>query len=174
MTDTLRVMQLIDQLGTSRNLDEVCALLTSSPALGQRIDGASLLLLEDNTLNEHGRAHMPGAPADFSRLRLSFPTPLALALASPQATSYALNSTDTLHPDISSPLETSGFASVWMLPLTSRLEPFALLMAFSRQAAEKPVIAPSHEKLLASSVKLAIRHTKWRVDRQSDHPRLAG
>lgn len=168
-------MQLADRVGASTNLDDACRAVVSSGALGQPFDAASLLVRDHaGLLYERGRHQLPGSPDDFASLSLTFPTPLALALASPRSSVIALESAHALHPEISYPLESSPFASVWLLPLLSAKEPFAVLMAFSCSPAEQPALEINHEQLLASGMKLAIRQNSWRFSNQPSHSRLAG
>ncbi|MEX2441568.1 MAG: GAF domain-containing protein [Pontimonas sp.] len=175
MIDTLLLMRLVDKLGQSTHLDDVCRLVVSSKALGYPLAAASLLVRDDQgVLQERGRYQLPGSPADFANLALTFPTPLALALASPQSSTVTLGAAHSLHPDISYPLESSPFASVWLLPLSSAGEPIGVLMAFSPPRAVPPALEISHEKLLASGLTLAVRQNSWRYRSQPTHPRLAG
>jgi hypothetical protein len=174
MIDTLRLMQLVDRVGSSTSLDEACRAIVQSSALGHPFDAASLLVRDHSgLLYERGRHQLPGSPEDFAALSLTFPTPLALALARPRSSIISLESAQALHPEISYPLESSPFASVWLLPLVTMSEPFAVLMAFSAQA-DKPTLEVSHERLLASGVKLAVRQNSWRFSNQPSPSVLAG
>lgn len=175
MIDTLQLMRLVDKLGHSTHLDDVCRLVVSSNLLGYPLDAASLLVRDDQgILHERGRHQLPGSPADFACLDLTFPTPLALALASPRSSTVTLGSAHSLHPDIAYPLESSPFASVGLLPLSWAREPIGVLMAFSRPGAVPAALEMSHEKLLASGLTLAIRQNSWRYSNQPAHTRLAG
>ncbi len=174
MSDTLQIMQLVDQMGRSRSLDDVCRLVAASRALGHTLDAASVLVCDDDgVLQERGRHLVPGSPADFSHLELTFPTPLALALARPGSSALPIDASNVLHPNISVALHSSGFAGVWMLPLSLSHEPFALFLGFSQSLTTLPTLSRHHEELFASGLKLAIRHHSWRQGASTHPPRLA-
>jgi hypothetical protein len=174
MSDTLQIMQLVDQMGRGRSLDDVCRLVIASRAVGHTLDAASILVCnDDGVLQERGRHLVPGSPADFSQLELTFPTPLALALARPGSSTFPIDASNVLHPDISFPLHASGFAGVWMLPLSLSHEPFALFLGFSQSLTKLPTLSRHHEELFSSALKLAIRHHSWRQGATTHPPRLA-
>ena len=171
MTDTLRMMEVVDSLGQVSDLEGACRVLASSPALGRPFHAASLALVDDHaTLSEMARFNVPGLPQDFWGIRLWVESMLSNMLVTNQPTLLHRGLFHALHPDIGHDWSSSPFESLWVLPVAERGVPYGALLMFSKEILPSVDLDESHRDMLTTSLKLVLRSHEWRHGLQPTQP----
>jgi hypothetical protein len=163
MSDTLRVMEVVDSLGQVTELEGACRVLVSSPALGRPFHAASISLVDDSArLSEMARFNMPGLPQDFWHLRLWVDSMLSQVMVANQPGVIHRGLFPALHPDIRHDWSANPFESAWVLPIVERGVPYGALMMFSKERVDSVDLDDSHRDMISTSVKLLLRSHEWR------------
>ena len=163
MSDTLRMMEVVDSLGQVTDLEGACRVLASSPALGRPFHAASIGLVDDHaTLSEMARFNLPGLPQDFWHLRLWVESTLSQLMVSNQPSLIHRGLFHSLHPDIGHDWSANAFESLWVVPIVERGVPYGALFLFSKDIVESIDLEDSHRDMLTTSIKLLLRSHEWR------------
>lgn len=160
MADTLRLMQLVESMGTARGLNELCRVVAQSSAWPQRFHSVVVGAYEpDGSLIEAGRFDVPGEPGSGYR---ELP--------------HLSDIPDTFHTAprgviVSLPgNEFSSEMSCWIVPIRSHGTPFGLLACWTPETISSLPLAESQEHLVSTGVKLGLRQ---HVARHHDSQRYA-
>ena len=155
MADTLRLMQLVDAMGTARDLNELCRVVAQSTAWPQRFHSVVVGAYQpDEGLVEVGRFDLPGEPGSGYRTlpRLS-DIPSAFQKA-PSGVVVALPAN-----------EFASETSCWVVPIRSHGDRFGLLACWAHEDVTSLPVAEAQEHLVATGVKLGLRqHVAARPD----------
>jgi hypothetical protein len=163
MSDTLRMMEVVDSLGQVTDLEGACRVLVSSPALGRPFHASSIALVDDQAhLSEMARFNLPGLPQDFWHLRLWVESMLSQMMVSNQPTLVHRGLFHALHPDIRHDWSANPFESVWVLPVAERGVPYGAAFLFSKDIVDSVDIDDTHRDMLTTSLKLVLRSHEWR------------
>jgi hypothetical protein len=163
MSDTLRMMEVVDSLAQVSDLEGACRVLVSSPALGRPFHASSIGLVDDHAhLSEMARYNMPGLPQDFWHLRLWQESALSHILVNNQPTVLHRGLFDALHPDIRHDWSANPFEAVWIVPIVERGVPYGCIFLFSREPIISVDLEESHRDMLTTAVKLLLRSHEWR------------
>lgn len=163
MSDTLRMMEVVDSLGQVTDLEGACRVLVSSPALGRPFQASSIALVDDHAhLSEMARFNLPGLPQDFWHLRLWVESMLSQMMVANQATLVHRGLFHALHPDIRHDWAANPFESVWVLPIVERGVPYGAALLFSKDIIDSVDLDDTHRDMLTTSLKLLLRSHEWR------------
>lgn len=163
MSDTLRMMEVVDSLSQATDLEGACRVLVSSPALGRPFHAAIIGLVDDHAqFSEMARYNMPGLPQDFWNLRLFVESRLSHVLVSNQTALIHRGLFHAIHPDIGYDWTHTPFESLWVMPVAERGVPYGAVLLFSKDILESVEVDDSHRDLLTTSVKLQLRSHEWR------------
>ncbi len=163
MSDTLRMMEVVDSLGQVTDLEGACRVLASSPALGRPFHAASIGLVDDRaTLSEMARFNLPGLPQDFWHLRLWVESMLSQVMVSNQPSLIHRGLFQAIHPDIGHDWSANPFESLWVVPIVERGVPYGALFLFSKDIVESIDLEDAHRDMLTTSIKLLLRSHEWR------------
>ncbi len=163
MSDTLRIMELVDSLAQVSDLGGACRVLTRSPALGRPFHQALCGLVDDKAaFSEIARYNMQGLPHDFQNLRVWADAPLSRSLVSGEPRLFHRNQFSSLHPDIRFDWSLSAASTLLVVPVPERGVPYGAVLLFSEEYFETIEIGERHRDLVLGSVKLQLRAHEWR------------
>lgn len=163
MSDTLRMMEVVDSLGQVTDLEGACRVLVSSPALGRPFHASSIALVDDRAhLSEMARFNLPGLPQDFWHLRLWVESMLSQMMVSNQPTLVHRGLFHALHSDIRHDWTANPFESLWIFPVAERGVPYGAAFLFSKVIIDSVDLDDTHRDMLATSLKLLLRSHEWR------------
>lgn len=163
MSDTLKVMEVVDSLAQVTDLEGACRVLISSPALGRPFHAVTLGLVDERArLSEIARYNFAGFPDEFRHLRLWEESLLSRIMASGKPSVVLRGHFHALHPDIRYSWADSPFESVYVFPVGERGVPYGAVFLFSREIFDQVDLTDSHRDMLATSIKMVLRSHEWR------------
>jgi hypothetical protein len=170
MSDTLRMMEVVDSLSQATDLEGACRALVSSPALGRPFHAATIGMVDDRAhLSEMARFNMPGLPQDFWNVRMWVESRLSHLMVSNTPALIHRGLFHAVHPDIRYDWANSPFESMWVLPIAERGVPYGVLLLFSKEILDTVDVEENHRDLLSTSLKLLLRSHEWRHGLQPNH-----